>query len=41
MTEPNKESLEKNLAEIEKRTGANIIRMPVTRKFKIGVKLAI
>lgn len=41
ITESNKESLEKNLAEIGKRTGANIIRMPVTQKFKIGVELAI
>jgi len=41
ITESNKESLEKSLTEVEKRTGANIIRMPVIREFKIGVKLDI
>ncbi len=41
ITESNTESLEKNLFEIEKRTGTNIIRMPVIREFKIGVKLDI
>ena len=41
ITESNKESLEKNLAEIEKRTGAIVIRMNAIQEFKVGVKLAI
>jgi DNA-binding Lrp family transcriptional regulator len=41
LTEPNKETLDKNLAEIEEKIGEKIIKMPVTKTFKIGVKLAI
>ena len=41
LTEPNKETLNKNLAEIEEKIGLKIMKMPVTKTFKIGVKLAI
>ncbi|MEE9115491.1 MAG: AsnC family transcriptional regulator [Thermoplasmata archaeon] len=41
MTEPDSETLEKHLVEIEKSTGLPVIRMPVTKMFKIGVKLDI
>jgi DNA-binding Lrp family transcriptional regulator len=41
MTEPDSETLEKHLAEIEENIGLPVIRMPVTKMFKIGVKLDI
>ena len=41
MTEPNAQTLENNLAEIEEKLGAKLIRMPVTRMFKIGVKIDV
>jgi DNA-binding Lrp family transcriptional regulator len=41
MTEPDAETLEKHLAEIEGSIGLPTIRMPVTKMFKIGVKLDI
>lgn len=41
VTESNKDRLDKTLSEIETKTGAKLIRMPVTKKFKIGVKLVI
>lgn len=41
MTEPNAQTLENNLGEIEEKLGARLIRMPVTRMFKIGVKIDV
>ncbi len=41
ITEKNIETLEKNIGEMEEKIGNNIIRMPVTKMFKIGVKLDI
>jgi DNA-binding Lrp family transcriptional regulator len=41
MTEPDAETLEEHLAEIEESIGLPTIRMPVTKMFKIGVKLDI
>lgn len=41
MTEPDQAILEKHLAEIEENIGLPVIRMPVTKMFKIGVKLDI
>ena len=41
MTEPDQQSLDSNLAEIERRIDAEIIRLPMTRLFKIGVKLDV
>ncbi len=41
MTEPDSETLEKHLVEIEESIGLPVIRMPVTKMFKIGVKLDI
>lgn len=41
MTEPDKATLEKNLGEIEKATGHTIMRMPVEKLYKIGVKFDI
>jgi DNA-binding Lrp family transcriptional regulator len=41
MTEPDQATLEKHLVEIEGSIGLPVIRMPVTKMFKIGVKLDI
>jgi DNA-binding Lrp family transcriptional regulator len=41
MTEPDRSTLEEHLAEIEKKIGLPVLRMPVTKMFKIGVKLDI
>ncbi|MCK5291621.1 MAG: AsnC family transcriptional regulator [Thermoplasmata archaeon] len=41
MTEPDQATLEKHLAEIEENIGLSAIKMPVTKMFKIGVKLDI
>jgi DNA-binding Lrp family transcriptional regulator len=41
MTEPDQATLEKHLVEIEVSIGLPVIRMPVTKMFKIGVKLDI
>lgn len=41
MTEPDQATLEKHMAEIEENIGMAVIRMPVTKMFKIGVKLDI
>ncbi|MFH1328549.1 MAG: winged helix-turn-helix transcriptional regulator [Candidatus Bathyarchaeota archaeon] len=39
LIEPDAESLELHLQELEETIGAQIMRMPVTKMFKIGVKL--
>ena len=41
LTEPDMDTLNRKLDEIQERTNIQMIRMPMTRKFKIGVKLAI
>lgn len=41
MTEPDSRILENNLAEIEEKLGTKLIRMPMTRMFKIGVKIDV
>jgi DNA-binding Lrp family transcriptional regulator len=41
LTEPDTETLEFNLKNIEERIGIGIMRMPMTKKYKIGVKLDI
>ena len=41
MTEPDAHTLENNLAELEEKLGTRLIRMPVTRMFKIGVKIDV
>lgn len=41
MTEADQDTLDNNLDEIERRIGSKVIRMPVTKMFKIGVKLDI
>jgi DNA-binding Lrp family transcriptional regulator len=41
LTEPDSETLNRNLDEIQGRIEARIIKLPMTRKYKIGVKLAI
>ncbi len=41
ITEPDDETLDKNIAEIEQRTGYPVRRMPVERLYKIGVKFDI
>jgi DNA-binding Lrp family transcriptional regulator len=41
LTEPDAETLDLNLKNIEDRIGVGILRMPMTKKYKIGVKLDI
>jgi siroheme decarboxylase len=41
MTEIDQTTLESNLGEIEKQLGSSVIRLPMSRLFKIGVKLDI
>ncbi len=41
MTEPDPRTLENNLAEIEEKLGTKLFRMPVTRMFKIGVRIDV
>ena len=41
MTEPDARTLEDNLLEIEERIGAGLVRMPVTKMFKIGVRIDV
>jgi DNA-binding Lrp family transcriptional regulator len=41
LTEPDAETLDLNLKNIEDRIGVGIMRMPMTKKYKIGVKLDI
>ncbi|MFQ5861814.1 MAG: AsnC family transcriptional regulator [Candidatus Brocadiales bacterium] len=41
MSAPNKEELEKNLKEIEGKTGLVVRNLPTTKKFKIGVRFNI
>jgi DNA-binding Lrp family transcriptional regulator len=41
LTEPDQATLDANLAEIENSIGARILRLPMTKLFKIGVKLDI
>ncbi len=41
MSAPDKESLEKNLKEIEDKTGLVVRNLPTTKKFKIGVRFNI
>ena len=41
MTEPDEATLEQNLGEIEKVTGRSVLRMPVEKLYKIGVKFDI
>jgi DNA-binding Lrp family transcriptional regulator len=41
LTEPDTETLKNNLRIIEERIGVPLMRMPMTKKYKIGVKLDI
>ncbi|MCJ2562779.1 MAG: Lrp/AsnC family transcriptional regulator [Candidatus Thermoplasmatota archaeon] len=41
LIEPDLETLESHLTDIEKNIGVRVIRMPATKLFKIGVKLDI
>jgi len=41
LTEVDQETLESNLAEIEGKLDASVIRLPMTQLFKIGVKLDV
>jgi DNA-binding Lrp family transcriptional regulator len=41
LTEPNSETLDENLKNIEEKIGVPILRLPMTKKYKIGVKLDI
>lgn len=41
MSAPNKQELNKQIKEIEKKTGLEVRNLPTTRKFKIGVKFNI
>ncbi|MFQ5883523.1 MAG: AsnC family transcriptional regulator [Thermoplasmata archaeon] len=41
LIEPDQETLEKHLADIEEKIETRVIRMPATKVFKIGVKLDI
>lgn len=41
MSAPSKDELEKNIKEIEDRTGMTVRCLPTTKKFKIGVKFKI
>jgi DNA-binding Lrp family transcriptional regulator len=41
LTEPDTETLENNLRIIEERIGVPLMRLPMTKKYKIGVKLDI
>lgn len=41
MSAPNGETLEKNLREIENKTGLVVRNLPTTKKFKIGVRFNI
>jgi hypothetical protein len=41
LTEPDPETLDENLKRIEKEIGFPLLRLPMTKKYKIGVKLDI
>lgn len=41
LTEPDSETLDVNLKNIEEKIGVPILRLPMTKKYKIGVKLDI
>ncbi len=41
MSAPTKEKLDESIKEIEERTGLEVLMMPTTKKFKIGVKFKI
>lgn len=41
LTEPNSATLDENLKNIEEKIGVPILRLPMTKKYKIGVKLDI
>ncbi len=41
LTESDSEILDKNLKSIEERIGVPLLRMPMTKKYKIGVKIDI
>jgi DNA-binding Lrp family transcriptional regulator len=41
LTEPDSETLDMNLRRIEEKIGIPLLRLPMTKKYKIGVKLDI